>query len=132
MTIEDKLREYILKRYKSLREFTIDIGMSYSTLSSILSRGVDGASVGNIIKICKGLNISVDALADGEIVPVNLYKKPTQIIIEVEDILDDVKEQLIHCDGLTFEGRPADKQSIESIIDTIDIGVEMVKRKAKL
>ena len=131
MTIEDQLKEYILNRYKSIREFTIAVDMSYSTVDSILKRGVGNSSVSNVIKICKVLGISVDELANGKITPVRSYQKPTEKIFEVKDILEDVKDQLIHSNGLTFDGKPADKDSIESIVGAMDIGVEIAKRKMK-
>ena len=64
---EDKLREYILSKYKSIREFTVSIDMPYSTIDSIFKRGIRKASVDNIIRICDFLNISTDALINGEI-----------------------------------------------------------------
>lgn len=36
--------------------------MPYSTLLSILNKSVGGASLDNIIKICNGLNISIETL----------------------------------------------------------------------
>lgn len=128
MSIEDKLKDYILERYKSIREFTQVVDMSYSTVDSILRRGIGNSSVSNIIKICKVLNISVDELANGEIVPVNAYKKAEPRIFEVNDILADVKTQLIHCDGLTIDGKPANKESINTIIQAMSIGEEMAKK----
>jgi transcriptional regulator with XRE-family HTH domain len=129
MTIEEKLKEYILERYKSIREFTQVVDMSYSTIDSILRRGIGNSSVSNIIKICKVLSISVDALADGEIVPVNAYKKAEPRIFEVNEILADVKEQLAHFDGLTIDGKPANKESINTIIQAMDIGEAMAKKQ---
>lgn len=64
---EDKLKDFILSQYKSIREFTVAIEMPYSTIDSIFKRGVRKASVDNIIKICEFLNISTDALINGEI-----------------------------------------------------------------
>lgn len=69
MTTEEKLKKYILSRYHSIREFTIESEIPYTTMSSIFNRGIDNSSIKNVVKICKALNISVDALADGEIVP---------------------------------------------------------------
>lgn len=128
MNLEEKLKEYILQKYSSLREFAFSIDMAPSTLDSIFSRGIGKTSVNNIIKICKKLNISADALGDGEIVQVNTYKKPTQIIIEVEEILEDVKNQLKNIDGLTIEGKPATKENINTIIQALNIGEEMAKK----
>lgn len=65
--LEQKLKDYILSRYKSIREFALNIEMPYSTIDTILKRGINKASVGNILKICQSLGISADALADGEI-----------------------------------------------------------------
>ena len=62
MTREDYLKEKI-KEQGTQREFAAKIGMPTSTLFSIL-RNVGGASIDNIIKICKGLNISPDELAE--------------------------------------------------------------------
>lgn len=127
MTTEEKLKEYILDRYKSIREFTQTADISYSTLDSMLKRGIDNSSVSKVIKVCKVLGISADELADGRITPINLYK-PTQRILEVSDILADVKNQLIHSDGLTIEGKPADKDSINSIVQAVSLGEELAKR----
>lgn len=128
MSIEEKLKDYILERFVSIREFTHVVNMSYSTVDSILRRGIGNSSVSNVIKICKALGISVDELADGNIVPVNSYKKPEPRIFEVNDILADVKDQLIHCDGLTIDGKPADKASINTIVQAMSIGEEMAKK----
>jgi hypothetical protein len=68
-------------------------------------------------------------LADGNIVPVNSYKKAEPRIFEVNDILADVKNQLINCDGLTIDGKPANKESINTIIQAMSIGDEMAKKQ---
>lgn len=67
MSVELELKNLILDRYKSLREFAIKIDMPYSTIDTILKRGVDKANVYNIIKICKELNIDAEALGEGRI-----------------------------------------------------------------
>ena len=130
MTTEDKLKELILNRYHSIREFTIENDIPYTTIHSIFKRGIGNSSVTNIIKICKALNISVDALADGEIVP--LKKQPSKCIndmIEVEDLLDDTKDILTRSGFVTLNGKPMGVNQIDSIIDAMDIGVEMAKKK---
>lgn len=132
MNTEEKLKELILSRYHSIREFTNAIDIPYTTAVSIFKRGIGNSSINNVIKICKALGISVDELADGNIVPVRSYEKSTERIFEVEEILEDVKDQLNQCDGLTFKGKPVSKDNIDSIVDAMDIGVEMVKRKMKM
>ena len=53
----------------SLKAFSEKAEIPYTTLRSMLERGIGNASVDNVIKICKTLNISVEQLevmADGD------------------------------------------------------------------
>lgn len=130
MTTEEKLKELILTRYHSIREFTIKAEIPYSTLDSIFKRGIGNSSVTNVIKICKVLGISADALADGEIVPVKERKSvPINDQIEVKEILDDTRDLLTHHGFITLDGKPLGKAGIESIIDAMEVGVEIAKKK---
>lgn len=94
---EDKLKELILSNYKSIREFTNDIQMPYSTVDTILKRGVRKASVDNVIKICDFLGISTDALVNGSIEYVSNIEKPHTIAAHfdgdeyTEEQLDRIK-----------------------------------------
>lgn len=67
MSIEEQLKQLILSKHKSIREFCMDIDIPYSTVDSILKRGIENAGVGKIIKICRHFDISADALANGKI-----------------------------------------------------------------
>ncbi len=58
MNREQKLRNLILDEYKSLRQFSIEADIPYSTLMTLLSRDIGGASFDVIIKICKKLEIN--------------------------------------------------------------------------
>ena len=79
MTIEEKLKQLILSRYTSVREFILEINMPYTTIDSMFRRGIGTSSVDNVIKICKKLGISADALADGEIVPIDRINERIEI-----------------------------------------------------
>lgn len=57
MDREQKLRNEILDRYTSLRQFSIEVGIPYSTLMTLLSRGIGGASFDVVMQICKQLQI---------------------------------------------------------------------------
>lgn len=46
----------------SVKSFAETIDLPYSTLLSMLNRGLGGASVHNVIKLCKGLSITVEGL----------------------------------------------------------------------
>jgi hypothetical protein len=125
MSIEEELKDYILSRYNSLREFSLTADVPNSTVNTILIRGVENAKVGNVIKICKALNISADALADGRIEPKLDYVKP---MLDVKDIVDDTKLKLSH--AVTIDGKNVDIEMLEPIADALDIGYEMTKKKS--
>ena len=57
MNREQKLRNLILDRYTSLRQFAIEADIPYSTLMTLLSRDIGGASFDIVILICKKLDI---------------------------------------------------------------------------
>ncbi|MTP79863.1 hypothetical protein GMB70_14550 [Turicibacter sanguinis] len=65
--VEAQLKELILSRYKSLRAFTIEIDIPYSTIDTMLKRGIGGASVTTVLKVCKALEIDADELSEGRI-----------------------------------------------------------------
>lgn len=66
MKREQKLRNLILDRYTSLRQFAIEADIPYSTLMTLLSRDVGGASFDIVVKICKQLDID----------PMDIYMVP--------------------------------------------------------
>lgn len=57
MSREQKLRNLILDKYTSLRRFAVEADIPYSTLMTLLSRDIGGASFDIIIKICQKLEI---------------------------------------------------------------------------
>lgn len=67
MSREEFLRTIIEDRYGSLRAFTKNIGMPYTTLVSILKRGIGNTSVDNILKICKYLGIPPESLYEDDV-----------------------------------------------------------------
>ena len=57
MTREMHLRNLILDRYASLRQFALKADIPYSTLMTLLSRGIGGASFDVVLQICSHLGI---------------------------------------------------------------------------
>ena len=64
MSRELFLRNLILDKYPSLRQFALEADIPYSSLMTILSRGVGGASFDIVMQICKKLQIEPSALLD--------------------------------------------------------------------
>ena len=57
MNRELKLRNLILDKFPSLRQFSTEVDIPYSTLMTLLSRDLGGASFDVIMKICKKLDV---------------------------------------------------------------------------
>ncbi len=73
--VEMELRNLILSKYGSLSDFCKKIDIPWTTLDSILKRGVEKANIKNILKITTELGLDVESLASGKIV----YSAPTTI-----------------------------------------------------
>ena len=73
MTIEEQLKELIIKKHSSVLQFTQKFEIPYSTMTSLFSRGVNKTNINTIIKVCQALNISADELAVGRITPVQYF-----------------------------------------------------------
>lgn len=57
MSREQRLRNLILDKYPSLRQFSVEADIPYSTLMTMLSRDIGDASFDTVIKICKALDV---------------------------------------------------------------------------
>ena len=113
MTKAEILKAEILKQYKSVRQFAIEMGIPYSTLVTALDRGIEGMAYGTVIRMCDKLSLNpVDfsSLERGEALGekilenrvmqyyVQLNKKGRKKILEMmEDYaqLDKYKEQVL-------------------------------------
>lgn len=67
--VEYKLRELIIKKYGSLKKFAETVSMPWTTLDSVLKRGINNSNISNVIKICNELNIDCESLYFGDIKP---------------------------------------------------------------
>lgn len=67
MTIEDKLKGFIVANYGSVKNFSEYTNVPYQTIVSILLRGIQSGKFGNIQNICNVLGISMDELSKGNI-----------------------------------------------------------------
>lgn len=125
MNVEERLKELIIKRYGTMKDFTDYIGIPNSTFANIMRRGVRNANVLTIIKICQALGISTDALAEGMIVPIE-REEPKQT--KIEDILDETKRKLLNGHKLTLDGKPVTQYEILQIVNAVDAAIETAKR----
>ncbi len=52
------LKKAILKQYRSIRQFSLEMSIPYSTLVTALERGIDGMAYGTVIRMCDKLNLN--------------------------------------------------------------------------
>ena len=53
-----RLKAEILKQYKSVRQFAIEMEIPYSTLVTALDRGIEGMAYGTVIRMCEKLHLN--------------------------------------------------------------------------
>ncbi len=58
MTKAEILKKEILKQYRSVRQFAMEMEIPYSTLVTALERGVEGMAYGTVIRMCDKLNLN--------------------------------------------------------------------------
>lgn len=59
MTIEEFLKEEILKKHKNIKAFCTATSIPYMTVLNVLNRGIDNSSFSTIQRICDGLHMSI-------------------------------------------------------------------------
>lgn len=87
LSVEEQLKQRILSQYRSIRAFTTEINVPYSTIDTMLKRGISGASVTTVIRVCNALNVDVDALADGILQDKN-FNQNLPMGVQEKNILD--------------------------------------------
>lgn len=64
MTKDEKIKYLINLKFGSVKNFSDKIGLPYTTVDSILKRGILKSNVLNALKICKFLDIDINDLKD--------------------------------------------------------------------
>lgn len=106
MQAEERIKELIIAKYGNVRAFATESGISYTTVRSILERGIMNAKAENVFKICHLLGISPDTVADWGI---SNEQQPTNSP-DIDSIIDN---------AMMFDGKPLtddDKRAIRGII----------------
>lgn len=94
--IENQIKEIIIARYGSISNFCKKIKLPYTTVDSILKRGLANSNVLNVIKMCDELNISIDSLKNGIINPIEAEKisaKDFELLVKNELEKTDINEK---------------------------------------
>lgn len=65
MKLEEEIKEIIIKRYKTLANFSRKFDFPWSTINGMLTRGIENSSISNVIKLCRALNLDLEKLSEG-------------------------------------------------------------------
>lgn len=139
----DIIKNLIFETGLNQKAFAQKIGIPYTTLRSMLQRGIGNASVDNVIKVCKGLGITTDQLENmskdeqhnssttGKELPQLNAKDQKDIEIELQKLIDGLSGQNGYAafDGQTLEDM--DKEDRELLIASLETSLKLAKRLAK-
>lgn len=113
--LEEQIKKMIIRKYGSIRSFALKIDIPYTTIDTILRRGIDNSNVRNVIKMCKELKISADKLIDNNEI-VDLLNFDNAIPAKTSISNDMVTIPVL---GVIKAGIPIEAQ--ENIIEYIEI-----------
>ena len=116
-------------------------GISKASISEYLSGNYEPKQR-NIFKIAQALNVSPSYLMGVNDDPRPSAPSPAPASDDLPDLtqkdereimhmMDEMKEKLMQEEGLMFDGQPASPESIQSILDAMQIGMEMAKKRNK-
>ena len=137
-TTQQRLREALSARNMLPIELSRLSGIGKSAISQYLSGKVTPKQ-DKIYKLAQALKVSESWLM-GYDEPMEQSPAPAAGDLpdltpkderEIMHLMDDMKEKLMQEEGLMFDGQPASPESIQSILDAMQIGMEMAKKRNK-
>lgn len=136
----------MLEIYKRIRARREELGISqeelakrmgYKSRSSInkIEKGENDIPQSKIVAFAQALRTTPEALMGWEQSPASALGDLPDLTPkderEITRMMDDMKEKLMQEEGLMFDGQPASPESIQSILDAMQIGMEMAKKRNK-
>lgn len=125
MTVEERLQELIKERYGSVLKFSQAAGLANSTTVGVLQRGVGKSGYQTLSRICDELNISVEALGEGRIVP--LYERRAGVE-QAENIISSAVTAIYDTETVTFGEVPLTDDERKLLANALELSLELLKR----
>lgn len=126
MTIEEQLKDLIVRKYGTMSNFTQIIGMPQSTFTTIMRRGVNRASIDNIFTICKELDISADYLAQGKIVTNDSIMGSHSVFTELTAMVQYMKLNENEFRDFTVDGKALSLNESKFLLDTLEVAIDLI------
>ncbi|WKY44433.1 helix-turn-helix transcriptional regulator [Eubacteriaceae bacterium ES2] len=107
-----------------------DTGISTATLSD-WKKGRSTPKADKLQKIADYFKVSIEYFTGSETKPENKPELNRRDQRDIEKLLNETRDQLLNSEGLMFDGKPATEEEIKQILDAMQIGLEMAKKKNK-
>ena len=82
--LESNVKALIIEKYGSMKKFSEIIDMPWTTLDSILKRGIANSNITNVLKITHELGIDAEQLVAGKITYISEQNKPMTLAAHFE------------------------------------------------
>lgn len=125
MTVEERLQAIMKERYGSVLRFSQAAGLANSTTVGVLQRGIGKSAYSTLIRICDELNISVEALGEGRIVP--LYERRAGVE-QAENIISSAVTAIYDTETVTFGEVPLTDDERKLLANALELSLEFLKR----
>ena len=125
--IADNITRQMELNNRTQLELAEYMNVSQATVSN-WCKGVKMPRMSKIDMICKFFDINRSDLMNDSSSQPELNKRDTK---QIEEILQQTKDKLTSQEGLMFDDDPASPETIDSILNAMEIGMEMAKRKNK-
>lgn len=128
MNIDEEIKNLILSKYRSLRAFALASGFPYSTLDTMLKRGVRSANLSSVFRLCDALGISADELSKGNIVPLKEEAPSRSYLSDIETLIAFTRRNKGDYTTHTIGGEQITEDELEILLDALELAVGIIKR----
>ena len=129
-TFTDNLNRLLRVRGITQAELATYMEVSNTTVNNWV-KGYKVPRMDKVDKLCSFFKIKRSELLEQSPASDDLPDLTPKDEREITRMMDDMKEKLMQEEGLMFDGQPASPESIQSILDAMQIGMEMAKKRNK-
>jgi transcriptional regulator with XRE-family HTH domain len=123
----ERLRHYLSEYNMTQLEFSKRLGVGTTSVYN-WRNGIKTPRMDKVDAMCKIFNCKRSDLIEDKPDKSELTSKDSK---QIETILQNTREALTSQEGLMFDGEPATPEAIDSILNAMEIGMEMTKKKNK-
>ena len=129
-TFTDNLNRLLRIRSITQAELATYMEVSNTTVNNWV-KGYKVPRMDKVDKLCSFFKIKRSELLEQSPASDDLPDLTPKDEREIMHMMDEMKEKLMQEEGLMFDGQPASPESIQSILDAMQIGMEMAKKRNK-